>query len=91
MALTRGSIVGYDTDRMMFEFTMMTRDARVLTCEISSVAMDHLDHRRGTLPQEREAQFVRLRDGIEKIASDIFNEKALEAAVVRIFVKHLPD
>jgi hypothetical protein len=54
--------------------------------------MDHLDGRRGTLPPEREAQFVRLRDAIEKIASGIFkDDKALQGAVVRIFVKHLPD
>ena len=91
MPLTRGIIIGYDANRMTFEFTMMTRDARVVTCEISSVAMDHLDHRRGTLPPEREAQFIRLRDAIEKIASHIFNERALQGAVVRIFVKHLPD
>ena len=92
MALTRGRMIGYNTDRMMFEFTMITPDTRVITCEISSVAMDHLDDRRGTLPPEREAQFVRLRDAIEKIASGIFkDDKALQGAVVRIFVKHLPD
>jgi len=92
MAFTRGRIIGYNTDRMMFEFTMITHDTRVITCEISSVAMDHLDGRRGTLPPEREAQFVRLRDAIEKIASGIFkDDKALQGAVVRIFVKHLPD
>ena len=72
MALTRGRIIGYNTDRMMFEFTMITHDTRVITCEISSVAMDHLDGRRGTRPPEREAQFIRLRDAIEKIASGIF-------------------
>src|ERR1700736_4811425 len=74
MALTRGRIIGYNTDRMMFEFTMIAHDTRVITCEISSAAMDHLDGRRGTLPPEREAQFIRFRDAIEKIASGIFKD-----------------
>jgi hypothetical protein len=40
MPLTRGKIVGYDTDRMTFEFTMLTPDARVVSCQISSIALD---------------------------------------------------
>jgi hypothetical protein len=43
MALTRGSIIGYNSDRMMFEFTMKARDERVVACQISSVAMDYMD------------------------------------------------
>jgi Protein of unknown function (DUF1488) len=91
MPLTRGIIIGYDADRMMFEFTMLTPDTRVISCEISSVALDHLDGKRGTLPSEREAQFIHLRDAIEKIASDNFQgETAALGGVVRIFAKHLP-
>jgi Protein of unknown function (DUF1488) len=91
MPLTRGRIIGYDADRMMFEFTMINaRDARVVTCHISSVAMDDLDGKRGTLRSEREAQFIRFRAAIEQIASDIFKgNSAVEGAVVRIFAKHL--
>jgi hypothetical protein len=74
MPLTRGCVIGYDTNRMMFEFTMLTHDARMVACEISSVATNQMDGRRGTLPSEREAQFVRLRYAIEKIASDNFEE-----------------
>jgi Protein of unknown function (DUF1488) len=88
MPLTRGTIIGYDADRMMFEFTMLTPDARVVSCQISSIALDYMVGKRGTLPSEREAQFIHLRDAIEKIASDNFQG---ETALVRIFAKHLPQ
>jgi hypothetical protein len=92
MRLTRGSVIGYDTNRMMFEFTMLTQDASIVVCQISSVAMDQMDRGRGTLPSEREAQFIRLRYAIEKIVSDNFEEAGSEpGAVVRIFEKHLPE
>ena len=89
MALTRGSIIGYNSDRMMFEFTM-TDDERLVACQISSIAMDYMDGARGTPPVERKAQFVRLRDAIERIAADIFKvEGAVHVGIVRIFQKHL--
>jgi hypothetical protein len=66
MALTRNSIIGYNAERMMFEFTMKTSKKRVVACQISSLAMDHLDGVRGTPPSEREAQFIRLRDSIRE-------------------------
>jgi hypothetical protein len=92
MPLTRGKIIGYDTDRMTFEFTMLTPDARVVSCEISSIALDYMVGKRGTLPSEREAQFIDLRDVIEMIASDNFQgETAALGRVVRIFAKHLPQ
>jgi Protein of unknown function (DUF1488) len=92
MPLTRGIVIGYDADRMMFEFTMLTPDARVVSCEISSIALDYMVGKRGTPPSEREAQFIHLRDAIEKIASDNFQgETAALGRVVSIFVKHLPQ
>jgi Protein of unknown function (DUF1488) len=86
MPLTRGIIIGYDADRMLFEFTMLTPDARMVSCQISSIALDYMVGKRGTLPSEREAQFIHLRDAIEKIASDNF-----QGETVRIFAKHLPQ
>ena len=92
MTLTRGSIIGYNSERMMFEFTMKTPDQRTVTCQISSIAMDYMDGVRGTPPLEREAQFIRLRDAIEKFAAEIFKvEGGVHAGIVRIFEKHLPD
>ena len=85
----RGRILGYDVDRMTFKFMMLNKGETV-ECEISSVAMDDLGGKRGTLPAEREAQFMRLREVIERIASDNFDsETIVRGAVVRIFAKHI--
>ena len=85
MPLTRGEVVGYDLARMMFRFTMQTSDRRTVACEISSIAMDSIAGVKGTLPTKREAQFLRLRDRIERIASDKFERDNFEP--VRIFAK----
>jgi hypothetical protein len=85
MPLRRGKVVGYDLARMMFQFTMLTPDTKSVACEISSIAMDTIAGVRGTLPTEREAQFLRLRDRIERIASDKFDRDNLQP--VRIFAK----
>ena len=39
--------------------------------------MDDVAGGKGTLPADREAQFLRLRERIEHIASTIFDEKAV--------------
>lgn len=88
MPLTRGRIVGYDASRMTFEFKMMDDKVHVVDCEISSGAMDQLARTRGTLPVERETQFLHLRDRIERIASDVFDEMPTSGGKVRIFRHH---
>jgi len=89
MPLMRGRILGYDADRMTFEFTMM-QDARIVDCEISSVALDDLAGEKGVRPNEREAQFKRLRDAIERIASAVFDERGMSPGeTIRIFSKHV--
>jgi hypothetical protein len=87
MPLLRGSFIGYDTGRMTFDFRMLTSDARTVHCGISSSAMDILNGTKGTLPQEREAQFAKLRDKIEQVASDLFDQDATYH--IRIFFKHV--
>jgi Protein of unknown function (DUF1488) len=90
MPLIRDRIVGYDTERMVFEFTMLNKKAETVACEISSIAMDDLARKRGTLPAEREAQFLLLREAIERIASDNYDDDTIVGgAVVRIFGKHV--
>jgi hypothetical protein len=90
MALERGRIIGYDNRRMTFEFTMTDAIGQLVDCKISSAAMDQLAGGRGTTPSEREAQFLDLRDEIERIATDLFDE-ALPKPVrmVRIFYHHI--
>jgi hypothetical protein len=52
--------------------------------------MDELAGTRGTPPDERKAQFMSLRDKIERIASERFDQDGIiKGAVVRIFTKHI--
>jgi hypothetical protein len=89
MPLTRGRTLGYNASRMTFDFTMMDDKANLVGCEISSAAMDQLAGTRGTLPAKREAQFLQLRDGIECIASDLFDEVPTSGGKVRVFYHHV--
>ena len=89
MPLMRGRIFGYNANRMVFEFTMM-HDLRIVDCEISSTAMDDLAGEKGVRPNEREAQFARIRDAIERVASEIFDQRDRSAVeTIRIFSKHV--
>ena len=89
MPLTRGKIVGYDTERLAFGFTMQN-DGDTVDCQISDAAMDELAGVRGTPSLARQAQFVALRDAIERIASDVFDAgPKVKGRVVRIFTKHI--
>jgi len=90
MPLTRGYVIGYDADRMTFEFTMMDDKAKIVDCEISSTTIDHLAGTRGMLPAEREAQFLHLRDRIERIASELFDGMPMPpGGKIRIFYHHI--
>jgi len=90
MPLTRGRVIGYDADRMMFKFMMFTTDAKMISYQVSSTAMDQIDGTRGTPPSEREEQFNRHRDAVENLASDIFDkDSAIQRLVVSVFEKHL--
>jgi hypothetical protein len=74
---------------MAFVFTMM-HGANIVDCEVSSSALDDLDGTKGTLPGEREAQFMRLRDIIERVALDAFEQQGRRRSErIRIFSKHI--
>jgi hypothetical protein len=89
MPLKRGRILGYDAGQMTFKFTMM-HDARIIDCEISGAALDQLSGEKGIRPGEREDQFKRLRDAIERVTSDTFDTGGMvQREVVRIFSKHI--
>jgi Protein of unknown function (DUF1488) len=87
MPLLRGNVIGYDVTRMTFQFTMLTPDAMTVSCTVSSTALDFLAGQKGTCPTERKKQFLRLRDAIEQVASNMFDTNG--ATPVRIFVKHV--
>jgi hypothetical protein len=85
MPLTRGQIVGHDTERLAFRFTMLN-DGETVQCQISDAAMDELAGMKSTESTARQAQFLSL----ERIASDLFDEApTIEGYVIRIFTKHL--
>lgn len=89
MPLTRGKIVGYDSERLAFGFTMQN-DGDAIECQISDAAMDELAGVRGTPSIARQAQFVAQRDAIEQIASDLFDSGPIvRGSVIRIFTKHV--
>ncbi|WP_354230549.1 DUF1488 family protein [Bradyrhizobium sp. F1.4.3] len=85
----RGRALGYDAERMAFVFTM-TYGARIVDFEISSTALDDLDGTKSTRPGEREAQFGRLREAVERVASNAFEQQGKpNGQRVRIFSKHV--
>jgi hypothetical protein len=68
MALTRGSFGGYEFNRMVVLFSMIDGQ-REVPCAVSTSAMDDLEKAAQTKPDQREEQFMRLRDRIEKQAA----------------------
>ena len=67
MALTRGSFRGYEFNRMVILFSMVDGH-KDIPCAVSTSAMDDLETPQRTKPEQREAQFMRLRDLIEERA-----------------------
>ncbi len=78
MPLQQGEVQGYDFDRMVVEFTMLNQ-GKVILCAISTAAMDDLEGWRDVKPEERVAQFMRLREVIEERASRKFFEEQVQA------------
>ena len=71
MALTRGSFRGYEYDRMVILFSMIDGQKEI-PCAISTTAMNDLESPARSKPDQREAQFMRLRDRIEECAARKF-------------------
>ena len=71
MTLVRGHAGAFEHNRMVMLFSMMD-GSREVGCAISSSAMDDLERVSRTKPDEREQQFLRLRDRIEQCASRKF-------------------
>ena len=89
MPLARDKIIGHDLERLAFRFTM-TNDGDVVHCQISDAAMDELAGMQGTESSARQAQFTSLRETIERLASDLYDEAPrFKGYVVRIFTRHL--
>jgi Protein of unknown function (DUF1488) len=68
MTIRQGEYESYDYDRMIVRFTLLNDDV-VVPCSISTAAMDGLETRGSAKADQREAQFMRLRERIEAQAA----------------------
>src|ERR1700756_3700913 len=88
MTLTRGRLIGYEFDRMIVQFSMLDGQ-REIPCAISTSAMDDLEGLARSRPNEREAQFMRLRDRIEERAARKFLAMEFEGVPPGIILRSI--
>jgi Protein of unknown function (DUF1488) len=88
MALTRGSFRGYEYDRMVILFSMIDGQKEI-PCAISTSALDDLESLAKSKPDEREAQFMRLRDRIEERAARKFVAMEFEGTPPGIILRSI--
>ena len=86
MALNRGTVIGFEHDRMVMLFSMIDGDKEV-RCAVSSSAMDDLERGVKAKPDQRDAQFLRLRDRIEQRASHKFAAQEFEGSPPGIILR----
>ena len=88
MTLTRGNFGGYEFDRMVVLFSMVDGE-REIPCAVSTSAMDDLEKQERTKPEQREGQFMRLRDRIEERAAQKFVAREFEGTPPGIILRSL--
>lgn len=88
MALTRGNFNGYEFDRMVVLFSMVDGE-RMIPCAVSTSAMDDLEKAERIPPEQRELQFMRLRDRIEQRAAEKFVAREFEGTPPGIILRSL--
>ena len=88
MALTRGNFGRYEFDRMVVLFSMIDGQKEI-SCAVSTSAMDNLEKSARIAPDEREAQFMRLRDQIEERAARKFDAREFEGTPPGIVLRSL--
>lgn len=88
MALTRGSFRGYEFERMVILFSMI-EGGKEIPCAISTSALDELESVSRSKANEREAQFMRLRDQIEEMCQRKFQAQELEGMPPGIILRSI--
>jgi hypothetical protein len=86
MTLARGKIKGFEHDRMVMLFSMMDGENEI-SCAVSSSAMDGLERGVKAKPDQRDDQFLRLRDRIEQCASRKFIAREFEGTPPGIILR----
>ncbi len=88
MTLTRGSFRGYEFDRMVVLFSMLDGHTEI-PCAVSTSAMDDLEKPVQVKPDQREAQFMRLRERIEERAGHKFTAREFEGSPPGIILRSI--
>jgi hypothetical protein len=88
MTLERGAVKGYEFDRMVMVFSMVD-GGREVPCAVSTSAMDDLERGARAKPEQREEQFLRLRDRIEQCASRKFLAREFEGTPPGIILRSI--
>jgi hypothetical protein len=86
MTLTSGRFIGHEYDRMIVRFSMHD-GAREINCAISTSAMDSLEGGAQVSPEQRESQFLRLRDRIEARAASKYRATEFEGTPPGIILR----
>jgi hypothetical protein len=86
MSLDRGNIKGFEHHRMVMLSSMMDGDKEI-GCAVSSSAMDDLERDVTAKPDQRDDQFLRLRDRIEQCASRKFLAREFEGTPPAIILR----
>lgn len=88
MTLTSGRFVGHEQDRGIVQFSMQD-GAREIPCAISTSAMDDLERGPRARPNEREQQFMRLRERIEACAGRKYQATEFEGTPPGIVLRSI--
>jgi hypothetical protein len=88
MTLTRGDFQAYDYNRMVVLFTMRNEQA-VVSCAVSTGALDDLERPFKATAEQREAQFLRLRERIEEKVAQKFATAAFEGKQSEIILRSI--
>ncbi len=88
MNLTSGRYIGLEYDRMIVLFSMQD-GVHEIPCAISTSAMDDLERGPRARSDEREAQFLRLRDRIEAAAASKYRATEFEGTPPGIVLRSI--
>ena len=88
MMLTTGRYIGHEQDRGIVQFSMQDGPHEV-PCAISTSAMDDLERGPRARPNERDAQFIRLRERIEACAGRKYQATEFEGTPPGIVLRSI--
>ena len=88
MRLTQGRFISYEYDRMVVLFSMLD-GKKEIPCAISTSAMDDMEGVVRARANQREAQFMRLRERIEACADGKYQATEFEGTPPGIILRSI--